>query len=158
MFKFTVFLIFMIFISPSISEDLSGFVECESTYTFPIKITHFAYEPELIVANRSLKLEMGGISTVTIEKGAEFVNMVYRDDILTKIHAQDFCKIWVEPSGGHCPVEPGKFYFEWNLLASSIPQIDPINTNITEFPRITIVNPSGYILACIEGSVVRVYP
>ncbi|CAG8708340.1 17235_t:CDS:1, partial [Gigaspora rosea] len=93
--------------------------------------------PELIIANRSVKLEIGGTSTVTIEEGAHYVNMVYRDDILTKIHVRDFCKTWVEPSGGHCPVEPGKFYFEWNLLASSIPQIDPINMNITELNRIT---------------------
>ncbi|RIB14121.1 hypothetical protein C2G38_2196014 [Gigaspora rosea] len=133
--KLILLLIFMIFINPSNSDNLSGFVKCNGT--FPIEITHWTWSPYPSIANNPLEFEIGGTSTVTIEEGANYVSMVYLNNQLVAIHIQDFCKGWVEQSGGHCPVSPGKFYYKRNTIAVSLQQLELNNVTVTHFARVT---------------------
>ncbi|RIB25589.1 hypothetical protein C2G38_2241295 [Gigaspora rosea] len=132
MLKLILLLIFMIFINPTNSDNLSGFVKCNGT--FPIETTHWTWSPDPIISNHSLELEIGSTSTVTIEEGAHYVSITFLNDQLLAIIVQDFCKGWVEPSGNHCPVSPGKFYYKRNTFAQ---QLELNNVIVTQFVRIT---------------------
>ncbi|CAG8823865.1 11879_t:CDS:1, partial [Gigaspora rosea] len=91
--------------------------------------------PDPIISNHSLEIEIGGtFSAVTIEEGAHYVSMIFLNDQLLAIIVQDFCKGLAEPSGSHCPVSPGKFYYKHNIFAQLF---EFNNVTITQFVRTT---------------------
>ncbi|CAG8489784.1 12910_t:CDS:1 [Dentiscutata heterogama] len=132
-----IFLIFMILVTPSYSNNKdksSGFVECPGT--FQIKITHFSHSPNPIISNHPIEFEIGGISTITIENGTHYSSMTFWKDEPMGFTVQDFCKDWVEPNGGRCPVAPGEFYYKGRFFETVVQdEYDPKNVTLTKFFR-----------------------
>ncbi|CAG8794348.1 11853_t:CDS:1, partial [Gigaspora margarita] len=140
MYKFIVLLfIYILLINPTYSKDedkkdnLSGFKECDGSY--PNKITHFSFDPNPTVKNTTIKFEIGGTSTVPFDKGSYITGILTLKDIPKQLHVQDFCEGWVEPSGGHCPVKPGEFYFKGSQYLKQTDE-DPRDVTITGYLRV----------------------
>ncbi|CAG8559284.1 24216_t:CDS:2 [Dentiscutata erythropus] len=136
MLNLILLLIFIIFVTPSYSNNdkLFGLVECPGT--FQIKITHFSFSPNPIIKNHSIEFEIGGISTITIENGTHYSSMTFWKDEPMGFTVQDFCKEWIEPSGGRCPVAPGEFYYKGRFFETVVQdEYDPKNVTLTKFAR-----------------------
>ncbi|CAG8641425.1 17021_t:CDS:2, partial [Dentiscutata heterogama] len=131
-------------------DNLSGFKECDGT--FPNKITHFTFDPNPTVKNTTIKFEIGGISKVPFDKESHISGMSFLNGDPINFYVQDFCEEWVEPSGEHCPVKPGEFYFKGSQYLKQTSE-DPTGVTLTGYLRLVIASPEGHIRSCIEGDI-----
>src|SRR5690349_1379590 len=88
-------------------DPLSGFKQCDGD--FPNPITLYNYSPNPVVVGQMITVRIGGEVTKTIEKGALVKVTGYQDKKELFTYEQDYCKMFVEPSGFKCPVGKGHF-------------------------------------------------
>ncbi|PKC71766.1 hypothetical protein RhiirA1_412748, partial [Rhizophagus irregularis] len=145
---FIVFLILVTFVSstPIRRQDaLSGFKPCQGD--FPNEITSFSFTPNPLVGGQEFTVRIGGKATVTIESST-----LYRLTVNKQvIYETSFCKEFVIPSGFTCPVNDN---FDFTAKPHPISK-----DTLAEYDvKITITNPDGKDLSCIEGKVNITHP
>ncbi|GBB87542.1 hypothetical protein RclHR1_00140046 [Rhizophagus clarus] len=141
--------------SPIRRQDaLSGFKQCEGD--FPNKITTYNYTPNPVVVGQVLTLHLGGQAVIPYQAGSVIQNTMFYQGKQVLQHNDDFCKVFVIPSGFTCPVK-GNFDLYNQFPVDSNPD-DPKNAVKDFFVRTIISNPDGKNLSCIEGNAKFYFP
>ncbi|GBB87538.1 hypothetical protein RclHR1_00140042 [Rhizophagus clarus] len=160
----SIFSILLIFASFATStplkrqDQLTGFKQCQGT--FPNSITVLTYTPNPVVLGQNVTVHIAGKATEVIKQGTTLVYTGYFENEPTKQafqHQVDFCDTFVKPNGSECPVKEGDYSFIGSWLLEKHPN-EPQNL-VMEFGfNISVFDPNGKILSCLDGPMKVYYP
>src|SRR4051794_39460071 len=102
-------------------DALSGFKQCNGD--FPNVITSFGYSPDPIIAGQMVNAHIAGEATAVVEKGASITLSGYYENVLDFMFIFDYCELFVEQSGFHCPKEKGDFDFKASWPVVEYPDV-----------------------------------